>query len=242
MVAPRCDLCYARSHETMTKRLFSELLVRLLLIFPLLWVLLFLPAGTLRYWEAWVFSAVFFACNVLMTAYVAVRDPKLLARRMQAGPTAETSATQRLIVTLAMVCFAAVVVVPALDRRFGWSDVPAAVVLLGEALVVLAYAGFVRVFATNTYGAATVRVEAEQRVISAGPYAVVRHPMYSFALLLFIGMPLALASWWGLTLLVPSVLVLAWRLLDEERYLHRSLPGYTEYTQKVRWRLVPGIF
>lgn len=226
----------------MNQRMFTEILVRLLLIFPLLGVLLFVPAGTLRYWEAWVFGAVFFACNAVMTAYLVIRDPKLLARRMRVGPAAETSPAQRLIMTLAILCFAAAAVVPALDRRFGWSDVPAAVALLGDALIVLAYAGFLRVFRANTFGAATIKVEAEQRVISTGPYAIVRHPMYSIALLMYVGMPLALGSWWGLATLPPGVLVLAWRLLDEERYLHRSLPGYTEYTRKVRWRLIPGIF
>lgn len=226
----------------MSKRQFIDILVRLLLVFPILWALLLLPAGTLRYWEAWVFGAVFFACNLVVTVYLAIHDPKLLARRMRVGPAAETSPTQRLIMMLATLCFAAAAVVPALDRRFGWSDVPAAVVLLGDALVVLAYFAFLRVFRANTYGAATIRVEAEQRVVSTGPYAVVRHPMYSGGLVLSVGMPLALGSWWGLATLIPGVLVIVWRLLDEEGYLHRSLPGYTEYTRKVRWRLVPGIF
>lgn len=226
----------------MTNPRISELVARLLLLFPTLWALLLLPAGTWRYWEAWLFSAVFFACNLAMTLYLAIRDPKLLARRMQVGPTAETSTAQRLIMSLAIPSFAAALVIPALDRRFGWSDAPTSVVLLGEALVVLAYVGFIRVFQENTFGAATIRVETDQKVISTGPYAVVRHPMYSWGLVLALAMPLALGSWWGLVTLVPVAGILAWRLLDEEHTLHRSLPGYTEYTRKVRWRLVPGVF
>mgnify|MGYP000069424107 CR=1 FL=1 len=226
----------------MTKQLLNELVGRLLLMFPLLWALVFLPAGTWRYWEGWVFGAVFLACNLVMTLYLVVRDPKLLERRMRVGPAAEKSAAQKIIMVLATLAFAAATVLPAIDHRFGWSDVPAGVVLLGDALVVLSYVGFLRVFKENSFGAATIQVEAEQPVISSGPYAVVRHPMYSWALVLMIGMPLALGSWWGLGTLVPGVLVLAWRLLDEERFLHANLRGYTEYTRKVRWRLVPGVF
>jgi protein-S-isoprenylcysteine O-methyltransferase Ste14 len=226
----------------MRKQLLNELVVRVLLMFPLMGALLFVPAGTLRYWQAWVFCAVFFACNLGLTAYLAIYDPKLLERRMRVGPAAEQTPAQKIIMVFALLFFAAATVLPALDHRFGWSDVPAAVALLGDALVVLAYVGFQRVFRANSYGAATIQVEAEQTVVSSGPYAVVRHPMYSWALVMTVGMALALGSWWALLTLVPCVLVLAWRLLDEEQFLHRNLRGYTEYTRKVRWRLIPGVF
>jgi protein-S-isoprenylcysteine O-methyltransferase Ste14 len=225
-----------------SKRLYLELTVRLLLSLPFMGLLLFLPAGTLRYWEAWLFGAVFFACNLVMTLYLLIADPQLLERRLRVGPTAEKTASQKLIMVVALLFFAGAAVLPALDHRFGWSDMPVAVVLLGDALIILSYVGFLRVFRANTYGAATVQVEAGQKVISTGPYAIVRHPMYSFALVMTAGMPLALGSWYALLTLVPGAFVLAWRLLDEERYLHRNLPGYTEYTRKVRWRLLPGVF
>lgn len=226
----------------MSKPSYTELVLRLLLMFPMLGALLFVPAGTLRYWEAWVFSGVFFACNLAMTAYLVLKDPRLLERRMRVGPGAEKSVAQKIIMVFATLGFAAAAVVPALDHRFGWSDMSAAVVLLGDVLIVLSYVGFLRVFKENTYGAATIQVEETQQVISSGPYAWVRHPMYSWALVLAVGMPLALGSWWGLLTAVPCVLVLAWRLLDEEQFLHANLRGYTEYTRKVRWRLVPGVF
>lgn len=226
----------------MDKRLFTEVVVRLLLFFPTMALLLFLPAGTLHYWQAWLFSAVFFACNLVLTIDLAIHDPKLLARRLRVGPGAEKTLAQKIIMAFALLFFIGATVLPALDRRFGWSDVPVPLVLLGDVLVVLSYAGFRRVFAANTYGAATIQVEQAQRVVTTGPYAVVRHPMYSAALLTFLGMPLALGSWWGLLALVPGVLVLVVRLLDEERFLHANLPGYTDYTRKVRWRLVPGVF
>jgi len=226
----------------MTKRISSELVIRLLTMIPLLWLVLFLPAGTLRYWEAWVFSAVFFACNLALTGYLVVKDPQLLARRMRVGPGAEKSPVQRIIMVFATLGFAAAAVIPALDHRFGWSEMSPAVVLLGDALVVLAYVGFLRVFKENTFGAATIQVEEAQQVISSGPYALVRHPMYSAALVLAVGMPLALGSWWGLLTVLACAPMLVWRLLDEEQFLHANLRGYTEYTRKVRWRLVPGLF
>jgi protein-S-isoprenylcysteine O-methyltransferase Ste14 len=225
-----------------TKKLYIKMAVQFLLFFPIVGSLLFLPAGTVNYWEAWLFGAVFFACNLALTVYLALNDPKLLARRMRAGPAAEHGTAQKVIATLAFLFFAGMAVLPALDHRFGWSAVPPAVVILGNILVALAYVGFYRVCKANPYGAATIQVEADQTVISTGPYAVVRHPMYSAALVMSVGMSLALGSWWGLLALLPGILVLAWRLLDEEAFLHKNLPGYTQYTQKVRWRLIPGIF
>src|SRR5262245_30925239 len=226
----------------MNKQLYIKIAVQTLLSVPVAGLVLFLPAGTFNYWEAWVFFTVFFACNLALTAYLVLKDPKLLERRMKVGPAFEKRTTQKIIIMLAFVFFAGLAVLPALDHRFGWSEVPASVVVIGNVLVIISYLGFYRVFRENTYGAATIQVEDEQTVISTGPYRVVRHPMYSAALIMSFGMPLALGSWWGLLMLVPGVFVIAWRLLDEEKFLHRSLPGYTEYTQKVRWRLVPLVW
>jgi protein-S-isoprenylcysteine O-methyltransferase Ste14 len=222
--------------------LHLRIAVQLLFFVPFAGLLLFLPAGTFEYWEAWGFIAVFFVCNVLLTVYLAVKDPRLLERRMKAGPRAETSTTQKIIAALAFALFAAVAVLPALDHRFGWSKVPTAVVIMGDVLIVLSYCGFYRVFRENTYGAATIQVEKGQTVISTGPYGVVRHPMYSAGLILFFSIPLALGSWWGVLILIPSIVVLAWRLLDEEKFLQKNLPGYTEYMQRVRYRLVPYVW
>lgn len=145
-----------------------------------------------------------------------------------------------MVVTLAT--FAAMPVLSALDHRFGWSAVPASVVILGEALIVLSYVGFYVVFRENTYGAATVQVAEGQTVISTGPYAVVRHPMYSGALLMMLGMPLALGSWRGLLMIVPAIAGIVARLLDEERFLATNLEGYSDYMRKVHYRLVPHVW
>jgi protein-S-isoprenylcysteine O-methyltransferase Ste14 len=226
----------------MNKQLYMKMAIQTLLSVPIVGVLLFLPAGTFDYWEGWVFVAIFYAFNLEHTAFLALIDPKLLDRRMYVVPASEKGMIQKIIVTLAFVFFAGLSVLPALDHRFGWSEVPVFVVIIGNVLVILSYLGFYRVFRENTYGAATIQVESEQTVISTGPYGIVRHPMYSAALIMSVGMPLALGSWWGLLMLAPGVLVLAWRLLDEEKFLHKNLPGYTAYTQKVRWRLAPHVW
>jgi protein-S-isoprenylcysteine O-methyltransferase Ste14 len=205
-------------------------------------LVLFVTAGTVHYWQAWVYLAVFFGISALVTVYLMRRDPALLERRMRGGPTAEPEPSQRIIMWLVSVGFVALLVVPAVDRRFGWSHLPSWVALAGNALTVIGFYLIFLVYRENTYGAATIRVTADQRVISTGPYAVVRHPMYASASLYLIGTPLALGSLWGLVPLVLIVPALIWRLLDEERLLARDLPGYTEYQRRVRYRLLPAIW
>jgi protein-S-isoprenylcysteine O-methyltransferase Ste14 len=204
--------------------------------------LLFLPAGTLDYWEAWVFIAVFAGTSSAITVYLAKRDPQLLERRLKAGPHAEKETTQKIAVLLAFVGFIALLVVPALDHRFGWSRVPLSVSLAGDALVALAFLIIFFVFKENSYGASTIQVAAGQRVVSTGPYARLRHPMYAGALLLIAGTPLALGSWWGLLVILVMVPALVWRLLNEEEFLKRNLPGYAEYAERVPYRLVPFVW
>ena len=153
-------------------------------------LLVFLPAGTFHYWEGWLFSAVFVTCTLAITLYLAAKDPQLLERRLNAGPRAEKEPKQKIIVLGALLSHAAMPVLSAIDHRLGWSSVPAAAVILGNAMIVLAYVGFYLVFRENTYGAATIQVAEGQRVVATGPYAVVRHPMYGWALLMMLGIPL----------------------------------------------------
>jgi len=224
----------------------SDLYVRaaknLLQLPVLLALLVFLPAGTLGYWQGWLFSAVFLACSLAITIYLAMKDPQLLERRMKIGPGAETQPTQKIIMIAAFVCFAATPVLSAIDHRLAWSSVPTAIVILGNVLIVSANVGFILVFRENTFGAATIQVVEGQRVISTGPYAVVRHPMYSWGLLMMLGIPLALGSWWGLLIAGASVAGIVVRLLDEERFLAGNLPGYADYMRSVRYRLVPLVW
>lgn len=205
-------------------------------------VLLFAPAGTLDYWQAWLYLAVFVGCTVATGIYFMKRDPALVERRMKAGPAAEKEPRQKLIVTLMMLAFLLLMIVSALDRRWHWSAVPVWLVVLADIGIVASFLVFLAVMSQNSYAASTVRVEANQPVISTGLYGVVRHPMYAGALLTAVSIPLALGSYWSLLLVLVVVPLLAWRLLDEERVLRRDLPGYADYCNRVRYRLVPGIW
>jgi protein-S-isoprenylcysteine O-methyltransferase Ste14 len=204
--------------------------------------LLFIPAGTLDYWQAWLFMAVFVCASGASTIYLAIRDPKLLERRMHVGPRAEKEPAQKIIMAFAMVGFIAMLVFPALDHRFGWSSLPASVSLLGDALIALGFLFIFFVFRENSYSASTIQIAEGQTVISTGPYALVRHPMYAGGLVMWVGIPLALGSWWGLFVLLLLLPVLIWRLLDEERILRQNLPGYAQYQTKVKYRLLPFIW
>jgi protein-S-isoprenylcysteine O-methyltransferase Ste14 len=204
--------------------------------------LLFWPAGTFDYWQAWVFIAIFTAVSSGPTMYWGLRKPEVLRRRLHAGPIAETRTAQKIatVGTIAMVV--AVLVVSALDHRFGWSQVPMPVVVIGDLLVAFGLGMATTVVNQNSFAAATIRVEADQPLISTGLYGLVRHPMYTGALIMIVGMPLALDSYWGLVTLVPGVAVLALRIADEEKLLRQELGGYDEYTQQVHYRLVPGVW
>jgi protein-S-isoprenylcysteine O-methyltransferase Ste14 len=205
-------------------------------------VLLFVPAGTFVYWQGWLFIVVFSISTQAIGIYLARTDPALLARRMRAGPTAEQRTSQRVISALAFGSFAAVMVFSALDHRFGWSPVPAWLTLVGDALIVVGlYVNFLAL-RENTYSASNIRVEEGQSVVSTGPYAVARHPIYAGALIMVVGLPLALDSWLGLLVLLVTIPVLVWRILDEETMLNNELPGYAEYAHQVRFRLVPFVW
>ena len=205
-------------------------------------VLLFVPAGTLRYWQAWVYLLVFVGASALVTLDLLRNDRALLERRMKGGPTAEQRPLQKLIMLAAAACFIALLVVPSLDHRFAWSSVPTVLVIAGDALVAIGFYLIARVYRENSFTAATIEVMQDQTVISTGPYAVVRHPMYASSLLYLLGTPLALGSYWGFVPVAAMILLLVWRLLDEERLLARNLPGYTDYQQRVRRRLVPFVW
>jgi protein-S-isoprenylcysteine O-methyltransferase Ste14 len=205
-------------------------------------LLLFLPAGTLNYWQAWVFIVVFMISVGAIGVYLSIKDPALLERRKNIGPAAEQSTTQKIIISVAFLGNLALLIFCGLDQRFGWSKMPGVVSLAGDALVALGLLMNLLVFQENSYGASNIKVEEGQMVISTGPYALVRHPMYAGVLIMLIGVPLALGSWWGLAVLALTTPGLIWRILDEEKVLEKDLSGYQEYEQKVRYRLVPYLW
>ncbi len=204
--------------------------------------LIFVPAGTLAYWQGWVFIATFTISNIIIGAYLAMKDPALLERRRKVGPAAEKRFAQKIIISLCFIIFFVLPVFSALDWRFGWSHVPPWVSPLGDALVALGLMAILRVFRENTYGASTIQKMEGQKVISTGPYALVRHPMYVGVLIMAAGVPLALGSWWGLLIAFLMIPVLVLRILDEEKMLFGELEGYDAYARSVRYRLVPGLW
>jgi protein-S-isoprenylcysteine O-methyltransferase Ste14 len=205
-------------------------------------LLVFWPAGTFDYWQGWAFIAVFAASTTIPSIYLAATNPAALRRRMQVGPAAETRPLQKIIITIAFLTMGAMIVVSALDFRFGWSSVPAAVSVVGDALVAVGLLIAMISTIQNGYAAANIKVESAQTVVSTGVYSVVRHPMYFGNVVLMIGIPLALGSYWGLLATVLAVPILALRIDDEEKMLRQELDGYDEYTQKVHYRLVPGVW
>jgi protein-S-isoprenylcysteine O-methyltransferase Ste14 len=205
-------------------------------------LLLFVPAGTVHYWQAWVYLSIFTGASLLITLYLMKKDPALLERRMSGGPTAEKQPAQKVIMTGTSLGFIALLVVPTLDYRFRWSAVPLGGVVAGDVLVAMGFYLIFLVYRENTYTSATIEVTEGQKVISTGPYAIVRHPMYASASLYLLGTPLALGSWWGFAPIAAMMPFLIWRLIDEERFLAKNLPGYTEYQKRVRYRLVPFVW
>lgn len=211
--------------------------------FVALFGVIFLPAWTLDYWQGWLFFATLGISSSLAAVYIAIHDPKLFASRVTMGPTAEKTRTQKIITAVGMPVFVVAFVAMVLDHRFGWSPaVPAWVSIAGDILIVVGLYVYHLVTKENSYAASTVRVVEGQTVCSTGPYAILRHPMYAGALLVFLGSPLALGSWWGLFIVPVAAVGFAWRLLDEEKMLTKDLPGYAEYLQQVRYRLVPYVW
>lgn len=203
---------------------------------------LFGAAGTTQWSQAWVFLGVFLGSALLITIDLARRDPALLERRTNAGPMAEPTVKQKVIQLFATLVFLASLALPALDHRLGWTHTPALVSYVFQAFVALGFLIVARVFRANTFTAAVITVSAEQRVVTTGPYAVVRHPMYAGALVLMGATPIALGSVAGLAAFPLFVAVIVGRVLDEELLLVAELAGYTEYCETIRWRLVPYVF
>ena len=214
----------------------------LVFLLVVLGLCLFLPAGSLAYWQGWLFLAVFGVCVVLITAYLFRYDQGLLSRRVAAGPVAEPSTFQKIIQSLAAVAFLLMFIVPGLDYRFHWSHIPVALVIFAEVMVALGLFFVFLVFRANSYTSGVVEVAAEQKVVTTGPYALVRHPMYSGALLMCIFVPIALGSWVGLPFVLPLIVVIVARLFDEEKLLKSELKGYDAYLQKVRFHLIPYVW
>ena len=202
-------------------------------------VIIFVVAGTVDYWQAWLLLAVFVVSVWTSNIYLLRAYPAALQRRMRGGPAAETRMVQKAVMGGLWLSLMTMLVVSALDHRFGWTHVPTAISLVGNVAVAAGLMAPMLVVIQNNYAAATVRVEAGQRLASTGLYGLVRHPMYTGNVIMMVGIPLALGSYWGLVFVIPGVILLTLRIRDEEKLLQEELDGYREYTQTVRYRLVP---
>ena len=221
------------------EKLKATVSIRLLSGFIVLSIIFFLPAGSVAYPEAWAYMSTLFIPMIFVFIYLIKKEPELLARRMKMK---EKEKEQKLIIKLSYIPFLIAFLLPGFDKRFGWSNVPVAVVVISDILVLISYGVFFVVLKENPYASRIVEVESEQRVITSGPYAIVRHPMYSVVLLMYILSPLALGSYWAVVPMVFVIPVIIARILNEEKVLKRDLDGYEEYTRKTRYRIIPGIW
>lgn len=200
---------------------------------------LFVPAGSLDYWEAYLYIVVLFLPLIFVVAYFLIKDPSFLVRRMKLK---EKETTQKKVVGVTGLLFLVGFIVPGLDYRFGWSNVPEEIVYAANALVFLSYLFIFLVFRENSYASRVVEVVEGQKVITTGPYSIIRHPMYLGVIIMYLATPLALGSYYGLIPFLFLPVMLVYRIRNEEELLRKNLPGYKEYCMKVRYRLIPFIW
>jgi protein-S-isoprenylcysteine O-methyltransferase Ste14 len=212
---------------------------RFLLGVLVLAAMLFVPSGTLDFWQAWAYLGVLFIPVATFGFFLFTRDPELLEKRMR---TRETESTQRRATAAMSLALLAALLIPGFDRRYGWSQVPPYLAVAADLVILLGYLLFVITIRENRYASRVVEVQQDQVVIATGPYALVRHPMYLAATLIFVLSPLALGSYWGLLPAVLFPILLGARIENEELLLRRALPGYDEYTHKVKRRLIPFVW
>ena len=223
----------------MTTKLFFQALTKFVFGLLLVGLLLFLPAGTFAYWQAWLFIGILFVPMFIAGIVLIVRQPELLRKRLDAK---EQQQEQKWVVALSGLMFIAVFVVAGLSLRFGWYMLPDWAVFVATVVFLAAYALYAEVMRENVWLSRTIEVQHNQQVVSTGLYGIVRHPMYSATLLLFLSMPLVLASPWSFAIMLLYIPIIALRIRNEEQVLERELKGYTEYKQQVRYKVIPFIW
>lgn len=223
----------------MTIKLFVQALTKFLAGLLLVGLLLFLPAGTFYFWQAWLFIGILFGPMFIAGIVLMIRQPELLRKRLDAK---EKQGEQKWVVALSGLMFIAVFVVAGLSRRFGWYMLPDGAVYVATIIFLAAYALYAEVMRENVWLSRTIEVQENQQVVSTGLYGIVRHPMYAATLLLFLSMPLVLASPWSFAIMLLYIPIIALRIRNEEQVLERELKGYVEYKQHVRYKVIPFIW
>jgi protein-S-isoprenylcysteine O-methyltransferase Ste14 len=221
------------------KTIVGKVISRFIMLLLLMLLLIFLPAGTFRYWQAWVFAAILVIPMIFVLLFFIRHDPDFLTRRVKFK---EREKQQKWLVGLTTPVFLSAFILPGLDHRYSWSTVPVALVIVSDLFILLGYLMIFFVFKQNRYASRIIEVHADQQVITTGWYALVRHPMYLGVMIMYIPMSLALGSWWGLIPMASLPFLLVLRIFNEEKVLSENLPGYKEYCQKTRYRVLPGIW
>lgn len=220
-------------------RLLCQALVKFMVGLLSVGVLLFLPAGTFRYPNGWLFIALLFVPMLILGIVLFLKAPALLKRRLGAK---EKDNTQKGVVAVSGLLFVGGFIAAGLDHRFGWSQVPTVAVVIASIVLLIAYGLYAEVMRENAYLSRTVEVQEGQRVVDKGLYGVVRHPMYAVTVWLFLSIPVVLGSWWALLCFLPYIAVIVVRIVNEEKLLAAKLDGYTAYQQKVKYRLLPFVW
>jgi protein-S-isoprenylcysteine O-methyltransferase Ste14 len=223
-------------------RLLIQSLAGMLFLLISMGAAIFLPVGSLKYLLAWIYLTIFFVLVLWITLYLFLFDKHLLKSRLAAGPVAEPTLTQKIIQSAAALAFLGIFITSGFDHRDHWSMVPPSISFSADGGCAGAFVFLFYVFKQNTYLSATIEVQEKQQVISTGLYGIVRHPMYTGAIVLMLFTPLALGSIWGLAPSIILAILIGIRAFDEERQLSADLSGYKEYCKKVKYRLIPYIF
>ncbi|MFD0678291.1 MULTISPECIES: methyltransferase family protein [unclassified Paenibacillus] len=217
----------------------KKIYFRTLLFSIVFFIFLFLPAGSFNFWEAWIYFVIFLGSTFVINGYFLKRDPELIERRSNAK---EKEKEQKIFQTISGISFVGLLVLPGLDYRFDWSNVPLFIVFVADVIVLLGFSIVFLVFKENSYTSAIIEVNENQKVISTGPYALVRHPMYTGAMFIILFTPLALGSIWAVIPSITIIIFIVLRLLNEEKVLLKELKGYEEYCKKTRYHLIPFIW
>ena len=223
----------------MSCKLFFQAISKFVLGVLLIGLLLFLPAGTFDFWQAWLFIGILFVPMFIAGIVLMIRQPELLRKRLDAK---EQQQEQKWVVALSGLMFIAVFVVAGLNGRFGWYMLPDNIVYIATTTFLAAYTMYAEVLRENVWLSRTIEVQENQQVVSTGLYGIVRHPMYAATLLLFLSMPLVLASPWSFAIMLIYIPIIALRIRNEEQVLERELKGYSEYKQRVRYKVIPFIW
>ena len=223
----------------MTKKLFFQSLTKFVVGLAIVMVLLFIPAGTLSYWQAWLFIGILFVPMLIVGIALMSRNPELLRKRLDAK---EKEGEQKSVVAMSSLLFVAMFVIAGLNQRLGWWILPDWLVIAAAVVFLLGYAMYAEVMRENVWLSRTVEVQDNQQVVDTGLYGIVRHPMYSATLILFLTMPIVLASPWSFVIMLLYVPIVVKRIQNEEMVLKQELGGYKEYIQRIRYRLIPFVW